>query len=290
MTGVFDLNVEDDPALLRLILAQVHLGVVVTNARRRIVYVNSTFTQETGYTLAEVAGRSCSLLQGPGTDPADVQAIRDALNAQAPVQRTLLNYRKNGQELLYRVNITPVFQDGVLRCFIGIQQDVTLLHQVQQALERAALTDSLTGLSNRRAFDVKLDENQKAHKPFALIVADLNNLKQVNDRQGHIAGDELIQRLARHLEDLCDPGDRAFRLGGDEFVVLINCEGPTVLEARVTKWQMKLAELQRSVPLSVGMACFPDDHPDVWGVFREADRRMYLHKASTQGALSTQPR
>ncbi|MGY2896556.1 sensor domain-containing diguanylate cyclase [Deinococcus sp. UYEF24] len=279
MMGISELNVQDDLVLLRQILALVPLGVVVENAQRRIVYVNEVFTQETGYTLPEVAGRSCSLLQGPDTDPADVDAIREALDAQLPVQRTILNYRKDGQELLYRVNITPVFQDGAVQYFIGIQEDVTLLHRAQQALERAALTDGLTGLGNRRAFDQKLDRGQATGRPFALLVADLNNLKQVNDRQGHIAGDRLIQLVAQSLADLCSPGDQAFRLGGDEFVVLVDPVDGSALTARVTEWQSALAELQQTLSLSVGTACFPDDHGDVWEVFRAADRRMYANKA-----------
>jgi diguanylate cyclase (GGDEF)-like protein/PAS domain S-box-containing protein len=282
MIGIPELNVEKDLDLLRQILSLVPLGVVVEDTKRRIVYVNQTFIRETGYTLSEVAGRSCSLLQGPDTDPADVQAIREALNARLPVQRTILNYRKDGRELLYQVNITPVFQDGALQCFIGIQQDVTLLHQAQLALERAALTDGLTGLGNRRAFDLKLDRNQEAGNPFALVMADLDNLKQVNDRHGHIAGDQLIQLVARKLADLCGPDDQAFRLGGDEFVVLVDPVSTTGLAARVAEWKHGLGKLQQTLSISTGTACFPEDHDDVWEVFREADRRMYANKTGSR--------
>ncbi len=277
-----ELNVEKDLDLLTQILALVPLGVVVEDAQRRIVYVNETFTRETGYTLSEVSGKSCSLLQGSGTDPADVQAIRDALNANQVVQRTILNYRKDGRELLYQVNITPVFREGGLQCFIGIQQDVTLLHQAQVALERAALSDGLTGLGNRRAFDLQLDRNQEAGLPFALVVADLDNLKVVNDRQGHVAGDQLIQLIAQRLADLCGPGDQAFRLGGDEFVVLVSAVGVLPLAARMAEWRHGLGELQRTLSVSIGTACFPEDHGDVWEVFREADRRMYACKAGSR--------
>lgn len=275
-------NVEEDLGLLRQMLALVPLGVVVEDVQRRIVYVNETFTRETGYTLPEVLGRSCSLLQGPNTDPEDIQAIREALNEAVPVRRTLLNYRKDGQELLYRVNITPVFQNGALQCFIGIQEDVTLLNQAQMALERTALTDGLTKLGNRRAFDLKLDQNQETGGPFGLMVADLNNLKQVNDQQGHLAGDQLIQLVARELADMCGPDDQAFRLGGDEFVVLVGPAGVTSLKARVDEWQVALEELKQKVALSTGTACFPDDHDDVWEVFRKADREMYANKAKSQ--------
>ena len=275
-------NVEEDLGLLRQMLALVPLGVLVSDAQRRIVYVNETFTRETGYTLPEVMGRSCGLLQGQNTDAEDIQAIREALNQAVPVQRTILNYRKDGQELLYRVNITPVFQDGALRCFIGIQEDVTLLNQAQTALEHAALTDGLTGLGNRRAFDLKLDRNQDAGAPFGLVLADLDNLKQVNDRQGHLAGDQLIQLIAKKLADLCGPEDQAFRLGGDEFVVLVSPGGVRSLKVRVAEWQAALEELKQKVALSTGTACFPDDHDDVWEVFREADRKMYANKARSR--------
>ena len=283
MTDFLGQNEEENRNLLQVILAQVPLGVVVTDAQRHIIYVNRIFTQETGYTLAEVLGKSCNFLQGPGTNPADVQAIREALAARAPVQRTLLNYRKDGQELLYQVSITPVFQEGALRYFVGMQQDVTLLRRTQHALELAALTDSLTGLGNRRALDLKLDQYQKAVKPFALVVADLDNLKRVNDCQGHVAGDQQIQAAAQMLADLCSPADLAFRVGGDEFVVLISPVDSESLDVRVTQWRANLSNLQQTLSLSIGIANFPEDHNDVWGVFSDADRRMYIHKARSHG-------
>jgi diguanylate cyclase (GGDEF)-like protein/PAS domain S-box-containing protein len=276
------MDVEGDPVLLRLILAQVKLGVLVTDAQRRIMYINETFTQETGYGLSEVFGRPCSFLQGPGTNPADVRRIREALGACRAVQQTLLNYRKDGSELLYHLSITPITRDGELQGFIGIQQDVTLLVHTQQALERAALTDGLTGLGNRRAFDQRLEEAQEAGKPFALLIADLNFLKQVNDQQGHLAGDQLLQLVARQLTSRCAPEERAFRLGGDEFAVFMLPGADQPLTVRLAAWHDELRELQQTVSFSVGLARFPEDHPDVWEVFRTADLRMYAHKTSSR--------
>ncbi len=270
---------ELDAGLLPLIFAQINLSVLVSDAQRRLTYVNAAFTRETGYTLDEVRGRSCAFLQGPDTDPADVEALRDALRRRVPVQRTLLNYHKDGRPLHYRVNITPLFQGGELRGFVGIQEDCTLLHRTQQLLEHAAYTDSLTGLGNRRAFDRLLDEAQRTACPFALLLLDLDGFKEVNDRLGHTAGDQLLRRVAQGITSLCRAGEQGFRLGGDEFAVVIPPAQGGSLSARVAGWQDDLRALeQQTSPLSVGAASFPAESSEVWGVVRLADQRMYGHK------------
>lgn len=91
---------------------------------------------------------------------------------------------------------------------------------------RLAFTDSLTGLANRRAVDMRLDEALELHRGdgtvVSLVVCDLNGLKRVNDSRGHAVGDRLLERFGSVLS-LCGamlPGMLAARLGGDEFCLL----------------------------------------------------------------------
>ena len=91
------------------------------------------------------------------------------------------------------------------------------LHEVR----RAALTDHLTGLPNRRALSAEMDGLVRDGRTAALILLDLDGFKAVNDGLGHRAGDDLLRRLGERLRPALRPGDMLFRLGGDEFAVLL---------------------------------------------------------------------
>ncbi|MEZ0491114.1 SpoIIE family protein phosphatase [Kineococcus sp. TBRC 1896] len=91
-----------------------------------LVWVNPAFTATTGYSIEEVVGRNCRFLQGPGSDPAVRQQMRDALEAGEPVTVTLLNYRKDGLGFWNQVAMSPIFgPDGTLTHYVGIQTDVS---------------------------------------------------------------------------------------------------------------------------------------------------------------------
>jgi diguanylate cyclase len=96
--------------------------------------------------------------------------------------------------------------------------------QLDQA-RRLALIDALTGLANRRAFDIELDRLLHAHqskrRPFALILLDVDHFKLVNDRHGHVIGDKVLQQLANRLKSRTRQGDTVARYGGEEFAILL---------------------------------------------------------------------
>jgi len=89
----------------------VHLGVILTDAQRKILWVNDDFTVITGYSLSEVIGQKPSLLQGRDTNPESIKRLRKALEAQVPFKDEIINYRKNGEEYLCKLVIHPIFND-----------------------------------------------------------------------------------------------------------------------------------------------------------------------------------
>lgn len=90
-----------------------------------IIYVSDEFETQTGYPPEEVLGRNCRFLQGPGTDPRAVQAIRDALDGETEITIDILNYRKDGTEFWNRLRIRPLFDEkGNLQYFAGAQNPI----------------------------------------------------------------------------------------------------------------------------------------------------------------------
>lgn len=102
---------------------------------RPLVWVNPAFEQVTGYSAATAVGRNCRFLQGPGTDPADVARLREALDAGRGVDQVLLNHRSDGTAFWNALSISPLHdEEGTLTHFVGVQSDVTAAVEAQRAL------------------------------------------------------------------------------------------------------------------------------------------------------------
>lgn len=111
------------------------LGVILADERRRIVYANPAFTQITGYAASDVIGRSCSVLQGPGTSTEAVAAMREAFATGRTYEGELLNYRQDGTPFWNHLSITPVRDEtGNVSNYIAVQLDVTARRRTEAAL------------------------------------------------------------------------------------------------------------------------------------------------------------
>lgn len=147
---------------------------------------------------------------------------------------------------------------------------------------RLAFTDSLTGLANRRAVDVRLEEAIERHRAeevvVSLVVCDLNGLKRVNDTRGHAVGDRLLERFGSVLS-LCGamlPGTLAARLGGDEFCLL--AVGPPADE--VVRIAAELCRRAAGLEFGEGVACGVASTGDPIGPVRSARRLFRLADAA----------
>jgi diguanylate cyclase (GGDEF)-like protein len=143
--------------------------------------------------------------------------------------------------------------------------------------------DPLTRLLNRRAFVARLEgEVARAlryDRTFGLIVCDLDDFKELNDRLGHAAGDEALQAFARTLHSALRRGDEAFRIGGDEFALLLAEANDD--EARQVV--QRVAEQLVGVRASFGVASCPDHARDTQTLFRLADMALYEAKRNGTG-------
>lgn len=153
--------------------------------------------------------------------------------------------------------------------------------------------DALTGLANRRSFELALarevDRVARSSEPALLLMVDIDHFKRVNDRHGHAAGDLVISAVARVLSDSVRPMDLAARIGGEEFALLLpNCPaafGPQVasrLRQRVARHTVALPPEGQplSVTVSVGGAFAPQwvrSTPGIW--LQRADQQLYRAKS-----------
>ncbi|HET9059408.1 MAG TPA: GGDEF domain-containing protein [Acidimicrobiales bacterium] len=154
-------------------------------------------------------------------------------------------------------------------------------------LEHDASHDALTGLLNRRSYELLLDQAvSRARRygwPFALVLLDLDDFKFVNDRYGHASGDAALRAVGTELRAALRGGDVAARLGGDEFALLVvgveNVSSLSPILGRLER-ALEKAVPETRVGFSVGVACFPSDTDDPDALTGLADERLYAAKAT----------
>ncbi len=206
--------------------------ITKTNMERpgpEIVFVNSAFTILTGYTAEEAIGQTPRILQGPKTDRAVLERLRENLSRGEVFYGEAINYRKDGTEFYNEWHIEPIFNDcNDVTHYLAIQRDATERQEAEKKLYYKAFHDSLTELPNRAMFIKRLAEaiadlkkEEASEEQFAVLFLDLDCFKGINDSLGHLAGDRLLVALAHRLEACLRQTDTVARLGGDEFGILL---------------------------------------------------------------------
>ncbi len=169
-----------------------------------------------------------------------------------------------------------------------LQAEVSTFQSRLKAVESLVLKDELTGVANRRSLEERIHWNIQQSSTFCVVMLDLNEFKQVNDKHGHLAGDDLLRQFAKELQMNTRSGDLVGRWGGDEFIVLLLCDAANasfhigrIREWVFGKYTVTTGAHRKSVEVvmdaSVGVA---EWHPGITvdQLIAEADAAMYRDK------------
>jgi diguanylate cyclase (GGDEF)-like protein len=214
---------------LRVLVDDLNYGIVVLDRERRVQFINRAFRRFWRVPDEQVEGGQTFLklmYHGRGTTAYAVSADRlgDYIAKQLDLIRTgeerpLTIRLSNGEAIQFRCKALP--NGGRLLTYENISE----LAEEAEALERLACSDGLTGLNNRRRFLVLANNEwarfQRYKRPLALLMADIDKFKSVNDTYGHDVGDEVIKAVAGVLQANKRTNDIAGRLGGEEFAMVL---------------------------------------------------------------------
>src|ERR1700730_2416751 len=270
-------------ARYRALVGNRSYGICRCSLDGRFLEVNEAILRMLGYdTRQELLAQDLAreMIQDPGTR---AKLLGQSDTPAEPVEvewkrkdRTVLKVRLSGREVLD--------EQGGLEAYEIIAEDVTRQRELEEHLRRQAASDALTGLANYRCLvdvlDLEIKRSKRTSREFALLLFDLDGLKLINDRHGHMIGSQALCRLADVLCSSCRDIDTPARFGGDEFALVL----PETRAAEAHQVARRICESVAEeangpkLSVSVGVAVYPENGDSIQRLLCEADSRLYLMK------------
>lgn len=304
LTTAFDIrnrkNLEH--ALLRekeraeLTLESIGDGVITTDTRGRIDYMNAAAENLTGWQRGEALGRPVTEIVSLVDDSSRKSLgdpVKECLEERRRVhvgRRALLLSRSGDCEFSIELNASPISEDA--NTVIGVvlvMHDVTELRGLTRQMSYQASHDPLTGLLNRREFEVRLEEAvgvaHTGDSGHVLAYLDLDRFKVVNDTCGHMAGDNMLREVASLIKEKIRDTDNVARVGGDEFgLLLVGCpleKARDIAEnivAAIRDYRFIWRDKIFNIGVSIGMVEIGVESGTVVDVLSAADSACYVAK------------
>lgn len=275
-------------------------GIVVIDPNKTILDINPA--------AANLFGKPAAVLCGQPLQIASLLAVADQDGAHqvelnGPGSRSILEVRAfpiresgvtlGGRLLVLRdISRQRRAEEALHQAYMQLKTRIDEIETLQDTLREQALHDPLTGLYNRRYLEETLDREisraEREQQPLTFALIDLDNFKSINDRFGHIAGDQVLCALADLLRRYCRQADIVCRLGGEEFIVVLPSADQRNGWMRLELLRRRFADLRYqadsvafSATFSCGIACYPSDGNGFAKLYQLAD--MALYEAKAQG-------
>ncbi|WP_185983790.1 sensor domain-containing diguanylate cyclase [Aureimonas mangrovi] len=277
-------------ALVEIDLLSVPVFVlgVEASGELRYVAINIAFESLTGLTRDKIVG-----FEPSGCMPRRVAANMEVGYRRCVAERRPMEYEERRATPIgrrwFRTFLTPELDSrtGAVLRVAGVAVDITEGKELERELERAAIIDELTGIANRRGFMRCAHEARTLVEAeslaLGLVLVDLDDFKRINDRHGHLVGDEALREIARRMRGAFPHAEIVARLGGDEFVALVRADGDDELDAAVAhlyahlNQPLTLGSLTLELGASVGAARWLPGLA-LRTLIARADARMYAAK------------
>ncbi|OCA92137.1 sensor domain-containing diguanylate cyclase [Pseudobacillus wudalianchiensis] len=224
-----------------------------------------------------------------GNEAEKIECVFVKMTRRIDYEKEIRNAKREIEEA-YRI------KDEALEKLEALHRDVERkqeeLMRLNAKLESLAVTDTLTGLKNRRYFIEKLDSHIDhfflSKTPFSLLIMDIDHFKKVNDTYGHLTGDQVLREFARILEANSKESDTVARYGGEEFIILL----PEMNEMQSKQAAERLRKIVEEAPwsscpvtISVGAATFTEHDTNI-SILAKADEALYTSKSNGRNRVT----
>ncbi len=265
-------------------------SIIILDNDGKISNINNGFIELFQYSFEEIQGKNIEILVLDDKIE-ELFWVKDNILSGNFVKLETVRKRKDGEMLDVKILAYPIINEGKKVGTYVIYSDISEKKRREEKLKKLAFNDSLTGLSTRRVFIKKLEEeiriSDKNNNKLAVIFIDLNKFKQINDHLGHEVGDKLLIETAKRLKKHVRKNDTVARMGGDEFTLLLSDIDSA--EAAIKTVKRILNSLRErciiegnaiDISASIGVSFYPKDGKDVDVLIKKADIAMYCVKKS----------
>ncbi len=267
------------------------IATLVVTKSGEVVEVNKAFTHLMGYDGREVIGSNISLLKSSKHDYNFYKKLWQKLLEEESYRFEIFNKKKSGEvvEILEQVHLVKDEE----QYFIVTFEDITEQKSHERRQEYLATHDPLTGLANRALlrdrYNHAIVNAKRQHTKLGVMICDLNEFKQINDRYGHKFGDTVLTEVSQRLKSVVRESDTVARYGGDEFILILEQIGERKafelqeeISGRLT-FDITCQGDSCRISLAIGYACFPSDGTTFEQLVEVADRKMYDAKRKYYG-------
>ena len=283
-----EISLYNEKKLLEITLISVGDGVISTDNRGNIVFLNKVTEHLTGWTQETARGRSIEEVFNIVNEftheksPNIVGKVLGSKKIQELANHTIL-ISKDGTQRPIEDSAAPIIQeDGQIVGVVLVFRDVTQKRERQKEILNLSYHDQLTGLYNRRFYEEEIKRfDMKRNLPMTIVMGDVNGLKLINDSFGHFMGDELLKKVARVIKLGCRQDDIIARLGGDEFVILLpRTDGDQAEQIINHINDLSLKENVGSINISIsfGYETKSNEEEKIKDVLKNAEHNMYKNK------------
>jgi len=277
-------------------------GMLVTDANRVILRVNSAFSQITGYSEDEIIGKHPGMLSSGRHDMDFYASMWESIVNTGSWEGDVWNRRKNGEVYPAHLTFTAVKgRDGTIVNYVATLVDITSRKSAEEEIQHLAYYDSLTGLPNRRLLMDRLSQalvtSARAKGGGAILFLDLDHFKTLNDTLGHDVGDLLLKQVSERLTSCVREGDTVARIGGDEFVIMLEGLSESIFEAarqaelicekilNALNQPYQLNSYEYHSTTSIGATLFSGHEIESDELLKQADIAMYQSKTAGRNAI-----
>lgn len=258
----------------------------------KILEVNEGFEKITGYMATETIGKTTVEIRLWEKD-SDRNNVIKLLSEGYEVKGQEIRFRKKDGENIYGLYSGKLMDIDGEKCIITNIGDISEIVNLRDDLHELATHDYLTGLPNRKLFydrfEIAKANAKREGGSIAVLSADINLLKQINDSYGHASGDLALTTISERMTSMLRSVDSISRFGGDEFVILIwGVKNQENIVKVIENLKAKVAEPIRIngddivITISIGSARFPEDAETISDLLKIADARMYSEKRKYQ--------